>query len=39
LGIDVSSHQNIVGVKTPIEETPIEGREIEKIFLWEEISR
>jgi hypothetical protein len=35
-GIGDSNHQNIAGFKTPIEVTPIEGRETLKNFLWEE---
>jgi hypothetical protein len=35
-GIGDSNHQNIAGFKTPIEVTPIEGRETLKSFLWEE---
>jgi hypothetical protein len=31
-----SNHQNITGFKTPIEVTPIEGRQTLKNFLWEE---
>jgi hypothetical protein len=35
-GIGDSTHQNNAGFKTPIEVTPIEGRETPKSFLWEE---